>query len=72
LHAWVIPQQVSIPEASRQFDENGDLKDPEIRSRLLQLGEQVARFTALHNASASVEFLQQWQSAPENPGGRSR
>lgn len=38
LHAWVLPEQVAIPQAWEAFDAAGDPKDPELRDRLLALG----------------------------------
>lgn len=70
LHAWVVPKQVSIPEAWRKFDPDGQLKDRQLEERLLQVGRQVARFASLHNSIREGEFLKQWEVAPENPGGR--
>lgn len=70
LHAWVIPQQVSIPEAWRKFSPDGVLKDAELENRLLDVGRKVARFAYLHHAIRDREFLQEWEIAPENPGGR--
>src|SRR5258705_9482763 len=34
LHAWVIPEQASIPEAYKVFDESGTLKDSALEKRL--------------------------------------
>jgi len=69
LHAWVLPEQVSIPEAWKAFDAAGDLKDPELEQRLLEVGRQVARFAYLHNSEQAMEFLEAWERAPANPGG---
>ncbi len=69
LHAWVIPEQVSIPEAWKAFDAAGNLQDPELEGRLLQVGRQVARFTYLHTSDHAQEFLAAWETAPPNPGG---
>ena len=69
LHAWVVPQQVSIAEAWRQFDENGDVKNPSLEASLKEVGRQVARFSSLHNSAHAREFMRQWEIAPENPGG---
>lgn len=69
LHAWVVPQQVSIPEAWKVFDDNGVLLDQRYTERLLDVGRQVARFSLLHTAEQAREFLRQWEQAPENPGG---
>lgn len=70
LHAWVIPEQVSIPEAWRKFTPEGVLKDKELEERLLEVGRQVARFALLHSAIKDRGFIQEWEIAPENPGGR--
>lgn len=71
LHAWVIPEQVSIPEASRKFTPDGHLQDSNLEERLLQVGRQVTRFAYLHHTIHEGDFMQQWEVAPENPGGRS-
>jgi NAD(P)H-dependent FMN reductase len=72
LHAWVIPEQVSIAEAWKAFDRTGRLKDPELEERLLELGRQVTRFSYLHTSERALEFLQLWESAPPNPGAENR
>ncbi len=71
LHAWVVPEQVSVPEAWRMFDANGNLKDPRLEDTLKKVGRQVARFTFLHSSEHVREFLRQWETAPANPGGGS-
>jgi hypothetical protein len=38
LHAWVIPEQASIPEAWKVFDEKGTLKDSKLEKRLKEVG----------------------------------
>ena len=73
LHAWVLPDQVSIPRARKEFDEAGNLTDKELRNRLLQLGRQVARFASLHASCLNIpekalEFVTEWEGAPLNPG----
>ena len=30
LHAWVVPEQASIPQAWQEFDDTGNLKDPKL------------------------------------------
>ncbi len=69
LHAWVVPHEVSIPQAWRQFDEAGNLKDAALAERVKELGRQVARFAFLHNSAQAMAFLQAWEAAPVNPGG---
>ena len=69
LHAWVVPEQVSISEAWRKFDEDGHLKDARIENSLKEVGRQVARFAFLHNSTEVRAFMRLWETAPENPGG---
>ena len=69
LHAWVIPEQASIPEAWKVFDESGTLKDGDLEKRLKEVGRQVARFAYLHTSEKAQEFLKAWEGAPLNPGG---
>ncbi len=69
LHAWVIPEQASIPEAWKLFDDSGELLEEELRERVKEVGRQVARFSYLHSADRAQEFLQAWEGAPINPGG---
>jgi|ERR1051326_2356861 NAD(P)H-dependent FMN reductase len=68
LHAWVIPEQVSIPEAYKHFDTAGELKDHTLEKRLQEVGRQVARFTFLHKCAAAHDFLADWEKAQPNPG----
>lgn len=69
LRAWVLPQQVSIPEAWKVFDASGAVKDQRIKERLISVGQQVARFAYLHSAEEALQFIQAWEHTPENPGG---
>jgi NAD(P)H-dependent FMN reductase len=69
LHAWVIPEQASVPQAWQVFDEQGHCKDDKTLKRLKQVGRQVVRFASLHTAEKAGEFLREYQSAVENPGG---
>lgn len=69
LHAWVIPEQISIPQAWKAFDDTGQLKDAELADKVRQVGHQVARFATLHTWEQALDFLQSWEAAPENPGG---
>ena len=69
LHAWVIPEQLSIPEAWQVFDQQGQLTDTNIQASLHKIGRQVARFAFLHHSEHAIEFLQRWETAPDNPGG---
>jgi NAD(P)H-dependent FMN reductase len=69
LHAWVIPEQASVPEAWRVFTEAGETKDAGVANRLMDVGRQVARFARLHKCEQALEFLKHWEEAPVNPGG---
>jgi NAD(P)H-dependent FMN reductase len=69
LHAWVVPEQVSVSEAWNKFDQSGNLKDAELEESLKKVGLQVARFASLHNSAQAQQFMQQWETAPDNPGG---
>ena len=69
LHAWVVPEQVSISEAWSKFDSNGQLKDTELENSLKEVGRQVARFASLHNSAHAQQFMSHWETAPDNPGG---
>lgn len=69
LHAWVVPEQVSIPAASSVFDQSGAITKVDIEDRLILVGRRVADFARLHDFGRASEFLEQWQVAMENPGG---
>jgi NAD(P)H-dependent FMN reductase len=69
LHAWVLPEQVSISVAQKLFDKTGHLHDHELEKRLKELGRQMARFSYLHTSEKAQEFLRAWETAPVNPGG---
>lgn len=68
LHAWVIPEQVSISESRHQFNPDETLKDARLDRRLREVGRQVARYALLHNSERFLEFLKMWERAPFNPG----
>jgi FMN reductase len=69
LHAWVVPEQASIPGASHAFDDQGKLKDASLGNRVKEVGRQVARFSFLHTADKAQDFLKEWEHAQKNPGG---
>ena len=68
LHAWVIPEQASVPEAWKVFTGDGRIADPELEKRLREVGRQVARFARLHKCETAMDFLRDWQKAQPNPG----
>ncbi len=69
LHAWVIPEQASVPEAWKVFNPDGSIRDEELEKRLKSVGRQVARFAALHRCEQHFDFMKAWEKAPTNPGG---
>lgn len=69
LHAWVVPEQVSIPFVEKVFDDTGKSTSENITQRLQALGKQVARFSFLHSSSDAMDFIKAWEEAPNNPGG---
>ncbi len=69
LHAWVIPEQASIPQVQDAFDAAGEMTDAAMRERVMEVGRQVARFAYLHGAEEAKEFMRLWVGAPVNPGG---
>jgi FMN reductase len=69
LHAWVVPEQASVPEAWKVFGSDGLVKDDLLKERLKTVGRQVARFAALHRSQQHPDFLKAWEKAPKNPGG---
>jgi NAD(P)H-dependent FMN reductase len=72
VHAWVLPSQVSIPQAARAFDSYGNIKSDELEKRLKNVGKKVARFASLHSSESAKNFLRAWEEAPENPGGNKK
>lgn len=72
LHAWVIPEQASIPEAWKEFSESGALRNTVIEKRIRQVGTQVARFARVHKCAEARDFLELWEKATPNPGGAGR
>lgn len=72
LHAWVVPEQVAVPEAWKAFDATGQPQDAVLKQRLMEVGRQVARFAYLHTSEQALDFLRAWESAPVNPGAEKR
>ena len=72
LHAWVVPQQAAVPQASTHFDANGSLDNPDYETRLKEVGRQVARFSYLISSRETIRFLELWEQAIPNPGAEDR
>jgi NAD(P)H-dependent FMN reductase len=65
LHAWVVPAQASIGDSDEAFDSHGEPIDPEVGVRLNSVGRQVAHFARLHKCENHMQFLKEWEGAPE-------
>src|SRR5438132_3549663 len=50
LHAWVVREQASIPQAWQQFDASGTVKHQKLDERVRQVGRQAARVALLHGS----------------------
>jgi NAD(P)H-dependent FMN reductase len=72
LHAWVLPDQVSIAGAPTTFDKHGNATDQKLAQRLSQLGQDLVRFAMLHRESRSDRFVKLWEKSVQNPGGEGR
>ena len=65
----MIPQQVSISQAWKAFDQTGQPKAPEVEKRLLEVGGEVTRLAYLLSSQKGLEFLHEREQAQLNPGG---
>lgn len=70
LHSWVIPQQASISESWKKFDEDGNLLDEDLLKQVRSVGQQIAKFSYLHHSNQAMKFLRLWESSIENPGAK--
>lgn len=68
LRAWVIPQQVSLPQVWELYDDAGNLKSGHIEANIIEVGRQVARFATLRKNGQFSDFLREWETAMTNPG----
>jgi NAD(P)H-dependent FMN reductase len=64
LHCWVLPQEVSIANSSRTFNDDGTVKDLAIEERLLNVGRQVVKFATVQRTVQQDEFMQMWKTLP--------
>ena len=64
LHTWVLPHQVSIAEAHRQFNADGSVVDPGLEARLRNLGAQAVKFATLQRHVRDDEFARAWAKLP--------
>jgi NAD(P)H-dependent FMN reductase len=68
LHAWVVPDQVSISDSAEAFDLDGNPVDAQVGNRLKLVGRQVAHFARLHKCENHMQFLKEWEKTPTNYG----
>ena len=64
LHFWVLPQEVSVAESSKAFNEDGSVNDADIEQRLLNLGRQVVKFASLQRTVRNTDFMKMWEGLP--------
>jgi NAD(P)H-dependent FMN reductase len=64
LHAWVVPNQVSIGDSGEAFDAEGNPTSLEVGTRLKSVGKQVAHFALLHKCENHMQFLKEWEGSP--------
>ena len=69
LHAWVTPEEATIPIVWQVFAQDGTCKDAGVEKRLKEVGRSVTRFAVLHTSSHAREFVAAWEQAQANPGG---
>ena len=64
LHCWVLPQEVSIPNSSQAFDDDGAAKDPALEDRLLNVGRQLVKFATVQQKVQQDDFMALWKTLP--------
>ncbi len=64
LHCWVLPQDVSVADSAKTFNEDGTVTDPAIEQRLLNLGRQVVKFASLQQRIRQDDFMKLWEGLP--------
>jgi NAD(P)H-dependent FMN reductase len=67
LHAWVVPNQVSIGDSAEVFNLKGEPVIPEVAERLKEVGRQVAHFARLHKCEAHAQFIKEWETRAPIP-----
>ncbi len=55
LAAWVLPRQVAIAAAHKEFDHSGNVVPSELTKRLLQLGEELTHFARILAPARNAE-----------------
>lgn len=68
LHAWVLPQEVSIGEAYGVFDPAGNIRDRRLENRLREVGRLTARFAAVLEMQKNLEIVCIPDKLPQDGG----
>ncbi len=64
MHCWVLPQEVSVADSSKIFNDDGTVADPAIEHRLVNLGQQVVKFASLQQKVKRSAFMKLWEGLP--------
>ena len=64
MHCWVLPQEVSVADSSKVFNDDGTVTDPTIEERLLNIGRQVVKFASLQRKIRDNDFMKLWEGLP--------
>ncbi len=64
LHCWVLPQEVSVADSMKVFNEDGSVTVPAIEERLLNIGRQVVKFASLQRKIRQDDFMKLWEGLP--------
>ena len=61
LHCWVLPQEVSIADSKKAFNEDGTATDPAVEERLLDIGRQVVKLATVQRRIKQDDFMTLWE-----------
>jgi FMN reductase len=64
MHCWVLPQEVSVADSSKTFNDDGTVNDPGIEQRLRNIGRQVVKFASLQRDVRHLDFMKFWEGLP--------
>jgi NAD(P)H-dependent FMN reductase len=64
MHCWVLPQDVSVAQSAKTFNEDGTINDPDVEQRLLDIGRQVVKFASLQQKIKQDDFMKLWEGLP--------
>jgi NAD(P)H-dependent FMN reductase len=64
MHCWVLPQEVSVADSYKTFNEDGTVTDAAIEQRLLNIGRQVVKFVSLQRKIRQDDFMKLWEGLP--------